>query len=468
MNMLVHERERQTWDRAIRRMERWGSLLHRSRWSSLVAGYKYRYRLSRDEQQHRARRDLASLLQYAYRYVPLHGLRMMRAGVDPWHDSPELVLGALPTISRLDIRAHAEDLRSPIYPSHRVRQFRTGGTTSVPLPYFQDDYAILNKNAMSDALRACMGWQRHDRVAFLWGAAQDLPQGARKGLRQLKHVLKSRLVDHALYLSAASMDDAILREHIRKIDAFRPRVMQAYGSAADLLARYLLAADRRLNVPLVVLTAEQIFEDQRARVAREFNANVLTFYGSRELGWIAEECPTHHRLHINTAGVWLETSDRGELIATDLHNRAMPFIRYRTGDMGTLCNAPCPCGNPRPVLKSLTGRTTDVFIMPSGTRVLGCAIDVRGVSHMGQGILDAQIVQRELTALDVYFVPGPRYEPHHRMALHNRLHAFCGGEVDVRMHEVVRLQPDSNGKVRYAKCLVPPPPVAAVDDARNA
>ena len=259
-----------------------------------------------------------------------------------------------------------------------------------------------------------------------------------------------------MYLPASAMDDETLEQFVARLARFRPEVLQAYGSGADVLAQYVSAHDKTLSIPLVILTAEQIFQHQRDRVSQVLDANVLTFYGSRELGWIAAECPSHHQLHVNTAGVWLEIADDGELIATDLCNRAMPFLRYRTGDLGGVRQERCACGDPRPVLASLQGRTTDVFLMPSGKRVLGCAMDVRGVSHMGHGILDAQIIQNQIDALDVYYVEGPDFIPRHCDDLRDYISGICQGEVDVRMHAVSRLRADANGKVRYAICRVLP------------
>ena len=83
------------------RIERWGSRICRRPWTSFVPAYRARYALSGAAQLELARRDLASMLQYAFRFVPRHGMCMRQVGVDPWRDDPEVVLAAMP----LDVAA---------------------------------------------------------------------------------------------------------------------------------------------------------------------------------------------------------------------------------------------------------------------------------------------------------------------------------------------------------------------------
>ncbi len=156
----------------------------------------------------------------------------------------------------------------------------------------------------------------------------------------------------------------------------------------------------------MVLTAEPTLPAQRERVGETLDAEVFTFYGARECGWIASECPEEHRLHVNTAGVHLEALDDGRLLVTDLLNPAMPLLRYEIGDRGALDLEPCPCGDERPVLARLEGREVDVFLLPSGRRVPGVLADVRGLGFESYGVLEAQFVQETLTRLDVRYVPG--------------------------------------------------------------
>jgi len=59
----------------------------------------------------------------------------------------------------------------------------------------------------------------------------------------------------------------------------------------------------------------------------------------------------------NEAGV-------GEIVVTDLFNKAFPLIRYRLGDYGKWASEPCPCGRALPVIDNIYGRTYDAIVDP--------------------------------------------------------------------------------------------------------
>ena len=44
------------------------------------------------------------------------------------------------------------------------------------------------------------------------------------------------------------------------------------------------------------------------------------------------------------------------MLTSLFQGRAVPLIRYRTGDIGSLVEKPCPCGNCRPRLGPVRGR----------------------------------------------------------------------------------------------------------------
>jgi phenylacetate-CoA ligase len=57
----------------------------------------------------------------------------------------------------------------------------------------------------------------------------------------------------------------------------------------------------------------------------------------------------------------LPIGHKGEIIITDLFNKAMPFIRYKTGDVGSLKQKKGVL-----FLDRLIGRTNDNIILPNG------------------------------------------------------------------------------------------------------
>jgi phenylacetate-CoA ligase len=61
------------------------------------------------------------------------------------------------------------------------------------------------------------------------------------------------------------------------------------------------------------------------------------------------------------SGLPLDEGDEGELVFTTLLKEAMPLLRYRTGDIGSLTLEPCSCGRTTARIRGLRGRRDDMI-----------------------------------------------------------------------------------------------------------
>jgi phenylacetate-CoA ligase len=94
------------------------------------------------------------------------------------------------------------------------------------------------------------------------------------------------------------------------------------------------------------------------------------------------------------SGERLGEGEQGELVFTTLAKEALPLIRYRTGDIGTVDSAPCECGRTFARLTSLAGRRDDMLI------VRGVNLFPSNVEHLLLGVAEVAphyrlIVERE-------------------------------------------------------------------------
>ena len=94
----------------------------------------------------------------------------------------------------------------------------------------------------------------------------------------------------------------------------------------------------------------------------------------------------------------------GEIVATTF-NRVYPLIRFGTGDLSLLTEAPCPCGRTSPRLVKILGRVDQV------TKVRGLFIHPRQVD---------EIASRHPPVIDRYQVVVTRKEHKDEMTLPNR------------------------------------------------
>jgi phenylacetate-CoA ligase len=101
----------------------------------------------------------------------------------------------------------------------------------------------------------------------------------------------------------------------------------------------------------------------------------VNFYGLSEMcgPGVASEClEARDGLHVHEDHFLVEVvdpdsaeplgeGDEGELVFTTLAKEAMPMLRYRTGDIGSLTYEPCVCGRTTARIRGLRGRRDDMI-----------------------------------------------------------------------------------------------------------
>ncbi len=425
------------------------------RHARFVPYYTRFFRRSPEELREQQLHDLRAILRHAQGACPFYARRFADAGFDPEQVTSAKDLRRIPTLSRHDIVNHVDEMVSTLHDKSKLITRKTGGTVNVPVPFFQDREAIARKHALERVFREAMGRHQGMRTAWLWGAAQDVPAKDRPRFQAFKEDWINRHVFREFDMDAGALSDEQLDRHIEALQRFRPHALQGYPVATDLVAQRALARGIQLQVPLVILTAEPVIPAHRERIGEAFQANVLSFYGSRENGWITYDHPETQEMLINTASVVLESDpETNELFVTDLLNHGMPLIRYEIGDRGRLSDEPARCGDPRPVLASVDGRTADVVILPSGKRVPGVIADYRGLVLDPEGFTDVQLVQRDLHTMEVYYVPGPHFKQAALDVYVERMGRYFHGELQFQAHAVDRIAPGPNGKVRSLISMV--------------
>jgi phenylacetate-CoA ligase len=130
-----------------------------------------------------------------------------------------------------------------------------------------------------------------------------------------------------------------------------------------------------LPLRLGLFGGEPWTEAMRGQIERALPLRAVSFYGLSEMcgPGVAAECPERNGLHVQEDHFFVEVVDAdgrvvapgstGELVFTTLTKEALPLLRYRTGDIGRLADAPCPCGRTTVRLSGLRGRVDDMLIV---------------------------------------------------------------------------------------------------------
>jgi phenylacetate-CoA ligase len=128
------------------------------------------------------------------------------------------------------------------------------------------------------------------------------------------------------------------------------------------------------TAPKAILAAsENVYPEQRDFVEDVFKCRYYSAYGQSEKVIMGGECEYSTYYHMFPQYGYLELIDSdgksvleedsvGEIVGTGFLNYAMPFIRYRTGDMGVYSKEECKCGRQFPIIKRIEGRLQEYLI----------------------------------------------------------------------------------------------------------
>lgn len=394
------------------------------------------------------------IVRHAWETVPFYRDRWAAAGLHPDAIGSLDDVSQFPILTKADIRAAADRLRSNALRGP-VTTKTTSGSTGVPLTIAVDDDAMAWKRAMTLRSDQWSGWRLGQRVARLWG------HGAAE-VGTWRDRLWRRVVLRESFLNTLGIDRTGLKAFADLLRRRPPGLL--FGHAHSL---YLFAAFVRKYCPGairptgIVSAAMTLHAWQRCVIEEAFGQSVTDRYGCEETSLIACECEEHRGLHLNADGVFAEVvpDDRlnarpgaGRLLLTDLTNRAMPLIRYQVGDVVVPTDRQCPCGRGLPLIDCVVGREADYVLTPGGMLISGISLTDHFATEI-RGAAQVQIVQEKLTFLRLRMVPGDGFGPDSHRQIEALVRNTFGPRMGYAVELVDAIPQEASGKYRF--CVSP-------------
>lgn len=393
---------------------------------------------------------LRSLLTHTGKHVPYYRDLFARLGFDPNTVKSCTDLQQLPFLTKTEIRAHTEALKSE--GANDLARFNTGGSSGEPLVFFIGNERVSHDVAAKWRATRWWGVDIGDPEIVLWGSPIELTSQDR-ARRWRDALMRTQL------LPAFEMSPEKVAGFIEKIRATRPAMLFGYPSAFAHIARHAQTHQipmDDLGIKVAFVTSERLYDHQRELIQRVFNCPVANGYGGRDAGFIAHECPsggmhlTHEDLIVeivDAQGKVLPAGESGEIVVTHLATRHFPFVRYRTGDIAALDTQPCACGRTLPLLKDLQGRSTDFLVARNGTVMHGLSLIyiVRDLA----GVKQFKIVQESLDLTRILLVTDEHFDHALLPAIESGAKARLGADVTVNVQLVDEIAPEKSGKYRY-------------------
>jgi phenylacetate-CoA ligase len=331
-------------------------------------------------------RRLRHLVKWAYEKTSLYRRKFDEVGLKPKDIQKVEDLKKVPLTGYLEDFVKTSLSDKLAVPIEEVKEV---SSTSGTLSGFTQPFMMTKKEAKAyyqneARMRAICGVTASDVVQVLTGF---------ECCRNAYYYLGSTvLMDHA---GRRNMDHQIRLTQVMGVTVLEhlPSHVLLYFERAKQLGIDI----KKTKLRMVVGVGEGWAEAYRKKVEQEYGIPFKSAYGLVETSVLAAECLRGGGMHTAMdnfiievidpeTGKNLASGEEGELVITPLNNIAMPLIRYRTGDVGSIVPYKrCKCGNTHHKISLVRGRVSQ-FIKVSGKRIL--PMDIEEIVAVTPGLGD--------------------------------------------------------------------------------
>jgi len=374
-------------------------------------------------------RRLRKIVKYAYENIPGYRRKFNDTKVKPKEIRTKDDLRKLPITTREELQNNKDFINKKLISG----TLYTGGSTGTSLKYYE--------SAESGKIR----WNSHLRG---WSWNGYVPKKRLAVISSAQGIVKAENTINFI----GNLTTENLKKNVEKLLEFKPQHIRGYVGSLYILAKYCL--DNNINlegIESIDPISENLYDYQREVMKKAFNCEIFEEYVCNDGGASAWECEAHEGLHYFMERAIIEDVD-GEMVVTDLWNRAMPFIRYKNGDSVKFLNKKCSCGRELPLI-SVKGRKNDFLITKEGiispSFLIHHGIGLVGVDKkkykFKNGIRAVQYVQEPGFILEVNIVKNKWCKEEEIVGLKNILSEITYG-MEIKINFVKDIPARKKGK----------------------
>ncbi len=300
-------------------------------------------------------RRLSELIKHAYHNVPYYREVFDEHGLAPKDIQTVSDLKKLPLLTSDIMKNRWDDFAAKNVSPFQREMSHTSGSTGPALYFYFDNTTIPVERAQAMRHLMWLGYKSGDKIAVI--KSQPLQTSE----KMFKYLMGAK----ELRVSLAEPTEDNLRQIAEALAQYRPAFIRGWPSSIYTIARWLCENRRQIPRPKYIVTSsENLYSYMKKRIEECFNAPVVDAYGQSEFVAYAFQCAYRGAYHVQMETSIVEFIPyRGnlcEIVGTCLWNTAMPFIRYKTGDLAIKGSEPCPCGRQSDTIAEVIGRTSDI------------------------------------------------------------------------------------------------------------
>lgn len=396
--------------------------------------------------------QLKKMVTHCYHNVPYYKKVFDERNIKPSDINSLHDLKKIPYLTKEIIQENFDDLIARNIPKKYLKLQTTGGSSGTPLAFYED--------------KRSAGAREWAFVSHIWKRAGFDPKKRQRFVIIRGNKIKNGIIDYNgkdLILSSYHLTDKNIEFYLEEIEKFNPDFIQAYPSSIEIISKFALLNNKKINIPnlkAIFCSSEKLYNSQNLVVEQAFNTKIFNLYGQTEHCCIAGNCGESNLLHlqfeygitelINEKGFDISGKlDTGEIIATNLNNYAMPFLRYKTGDIAISTNKKCNCGRNHVNILDIKGRETEQIITKSGAKVAMTAIIFAQHFEAFKKVKRMQLIQEKVGEVFVNIIENEKLDYNDQKEIIEKMNDATNGELDVFIRVVDHISLTNRGKHKF-------------------
>ena len=389
-------------------------------------------------------RLFARLLDHCFENVPYYKRLFADIGLRRSDFTSLKDITKIPVLGKDVLLDRNNEFRAENFQKYNPIEIHTSGTTGTPLRVYWDrDSNVLELTSMWRHF-SWAGYRLGEPFLDIRSVLMDDPNG-------YKWNWKCR----GLEMSSDIINDSNIEKYAEIVRKHRVTLWRGHPSAIYSFCWLLNEAGITDIKPNYISTAsEALLENQRNFIESWASVPICDNFGLKEHNALICQCPEggYHIVSeygiveiIRDDGKSAQSGEEGRLVATGLHNKAFPLLRYDTRDYATVSDRTCACGRTLPLVEKLTGRIDDRVLTADNRWISG----LHFAFFLVKGVRLAQLVQKQAKKLDVYLVPNKDYTENTEAVICGELKKKLGESMQICIHQVEDIPFRSSGKFKF-------------------
>lgn len=393
---------------------------------------------------------LRPLIKHAYKNTPYYNRLFKENNLSPSdiktiHDLPKI-----PILTKEIVRQSFQQMVATNIDRKNLVRFSTSGTTGKPLIFYSEKrLEFFNFGPYMWRYYRWAGQRFHD-VKVLLSSWTLKPKRD-----ETRKIIEYNVARHQLIFSSYDVNRKNAPLFARALQQYRPKFIEAFPASLEALIGFFKELDIKKPIQLkaIFTNSEVLYPWQRKLFIDYFDCPVFDVYSLEERVVIGAECEQHTDLHIFSEYGIAEFVDdsrkiisdykSGQIVATNLNNYGMPFIRYNTQDMAHALREQCLCGRGLPLLRLVGGRTRNFVVSKSGSIISVTIVDIPNASD---NVHQFQFIQIEKGKLALKIVKKDNFSEVDLKKIHNKLNEKFSNDMEVDIDFVDAITQNPSGK----------------------